>query len=694
MAPRAAALLAAALLLGAAPSRAQQRAAVEGRVVDASGAPIGEAEVVALDAPGRAISAADGRFRLALAGGGPVRVRVRRLGYAAREARLEPGATPVIRLTPLPVALDAFVVTAARREQRLKDAVVETELVSRDAIARTGAGDVAAVLTEQTGVQLDGGVPAGAGVALQGVGSQRVLILLDGQPLVGRVNGNLDVSRLPVSLVERVEVVRGPQSTLYGSEAMGGVINIITRTPPADGVDVRAAVVGGSRDRREVYGAVRAARGRSGVGVDAGWRSIALAPGISGDAGTLARRWHAAPRLIWRGGAVSLDASGLVIGERQRYRVGQLFFFGDNVQLGSRLAATWRRGRTEIAPVLSWSSFDHLSRAATTDRPASDSGARDVQRLLQAEVVAHTPLAAGYADAGLALRREAILADRVPGGTRVLHGAEPYAQVTWNIGPVALTPGARLSVHEQWGTALTPRLAALWRPVDAVGVRAAVGRGYRAPDFKELYLEFVNSAVGYSVRGNPDLTPEHSTNYSLGLELVGARSWARLSGYHNRYRDFIETGEQDAGGTFSYENVAEGITQGFEVESGVDLGRSRFEAGYAFLDTEDGRTGTPLLGRARHSARAGFGAGAGPIRLSATALYTGRTPTRRDSSGAIVETRAAFTRVDLRLTADLPAAFELQAGVDNVFDRRMGNAWPGFTGRMVYVGVGYQEREE
>ena len=67
---------------------------------------------------------------------------------------------------------------------------------------------------------------------LQGIGSERVLVLLDGQPLAGRISGVFDISRIPVTMIDRVEVVRGPQSTLYGTDAMGGVVNIITRTAP------------------------------------------------------------------------------------------------------------------------------------------------------------------------------------------------------------------------------------------------------------------------------------------------------------------------------------------------------------------------------------------------------------------------------------------------------------------------------
>src|SRR5687768_17706765 len=130
--------------------------------------------------------------------------------------------------------LERVVVTSSRRAQRLKDSPVSVEVIPREEIRRSGASDLASLLVERAGIDLQGGHPAGEGVMLQGIGSERVLILLDGQPLAGRISGVFDVSRIPTAMVERVEVVKGPQSTLYGTEAMGGVVNIITRTPGRD----------------------------------------------------------------------------------------------------------------------------------------------------------------------------------------------------------------------------------------------------------------------------------------------------------------------------------------------------------------------------------------------------------------------------------------------------------------------------
>jgi outer membrane receptor protein involved in Fe transport len=114
----------------------------------------------------------------------------------------------------------------------------------------------------------------------------------------------------------------------------------------------------------------------------------------------------------------------------------------------------------------------------------------------------------------------------------------------------------------------------------------------------------------------------------------------------------------------------------------------RLEAGASFLDTRDLRTLRTLLGRPRWSGR--LSASAGNVygaRLSATLLHTGATPSQRDDAGLVVATQPAFTRLDLRFARQIGRGVDLSIGVDNAFDRELGVAWPGFTGRQWYGGV-------
>ncbi len=686
------------LLLGGRSLLGQDVRTLRGRVTDAeSGRSLPNAEILLNRGTlGIARTDRDGVWHLTVSRVDAVRLRVRHPGYAYRDIDLindtawtAPLLTP---LTVLAIPLDAIIVTAARREQRLADAVVETELIGAREIERSGGSDVAAVLTERSGMQVDGGVPSGAGVQMRGFDSRRVLVLLDGMPMVGRVNGNFDLSRIPSSMVQRVEIVKGPQSTLYGSEALGGVINIISKRATEPGLDVGLSSTAGTQGRRDLAGSAGWRRGAIGGTLDAGVRRLDLAPGVSTDDATFANRWNGATSFRWqRDTSTQLELSALAIGEAQRYRTGQLYHFANNAQYGARASAQLALGGGRLTTTVHLSSFDHLSRASTLTRPVSDSGSRDAQRLAQGDVLYNVRRGSTWIDGGVQVRHEGITADRLDTRSPNVTSVEPFAQATLTLGALHLTPGLRVTATDRWGSFVAPRMAAMWRPVERVAVRASLGRGFRAPDFKELYLDFVNSAAGYAVRGNPDLRPEVSTSGSLGAEWTGARLWARGSLYRNDYRNFIETREPDAQGLYTYANIARGRTAGVEVEGGLTLDRWNLEGSYDFLRARDLDSDARLLGRPSHAARA---SATGPIGLGARGtvawLYTGRTPLDRSANGLLTRERDGWVRMDARLTRPLLPGTEWSVGVTNLLGRRLLDAWPGFTGRQLFAGVRWQ----
>jgi outer membrane receptor for ferrienterochelin and colicins len=581
-------------------------------------------------------------------------------------------------------ALDSIVVTAGRREQLLRDVVVTTELISRRQIEASGASDVSSVLLAHSGVQLDAGTPTGAGVYLQGLGSQRVLVLLDGQPIVGRINGNLDLARLSTALIERIEIVKGPQSTLYGSEAMGGVINLITRRASKLALAPEVRMVGGTQGRVEANGSLSGTRDAWAYRVDAGRRQIDLMPGVSGNTETFANHWDGAARLTWQPNEdARVDASALLVDEDQRYRTGQLYRFADRVQANARISAQLMSGRSRFVPALHVSRFEHLSRASTEPRPVTEDGQRDIQTLVQADLLYGGAFGENVlVDAGIELRREQITADRVV-GAHALHNVEPFAQVTYTWGGLSVVPGARLTWSEQWGSRVTPRVAALYRVTPSLSLRASIATGFRAPDFKELYLDFVNSAAGYAVAGNPRLTPEQSRTAALNAEWTRGSWFLRGNAFQTHFDDFIETGEQDGAGVFTYANIADGSSSGLEIDAGGALGAMQVESGVSLLRTRDDATGNPLLGRPARSARLSVGL---PLfettRLHGSAIHTGSVPLDRAADGTISRTRAAYTRLDARITHQLIRSVSLAIAAENLLDARNVD-WPGFTGRRV-----------
>ena len=475
---------------------------------------------------------------------------------------------------------------------------------------------------------------------------------------------------------------------------MGGEVNVVTRTPTAVGLGGGARLVAGSGGRREAGASGELHSGDVAALVDVGRRDVHRAAGRPDENGALAERVDVVGRVRWQPDtSFSLETSAMVLDERQRWPSGTQLDFADNTQVGARLAADWRRGTHHFRPTLYLSQFEHLARRSSFSQPIAGTGDRQDQRLVEAELLYGTQVLGQPLDAGIEVRQERISSTdgRIEGGTRTLYSAEPFAQLEWAEDRWSVVPGLRLSWNERWGSTLTPRVAARYRLTDALSLRAGVGRGFRAPDFKELYLQFINDAAGYAVYGNHELRPEHSTNVTAGLEWSGPRLYGRAQGFWNDLRDFIETRPvaDDGSGLllFRYANVARGRTWGAELEGGVVLDAVRLEAGYAWLGTEDGATGRPLLGRPEHSARLTTTvAPTGALRATVSGIYTGATPMERDEAGAITSEREAFLRVDARVAQRLPWGLELSLGADNLFDQRP-DAWADAVGREWYLGL-------
>ncbi|MBX6332950.1 MAG: TonB-dependent receptor [Gemmatimonadaceae bacterium] len=628
---------------------------------------------------------------------------MRHIGYAPRTvtvASTSMRALVEIALTPVPLSLDAVVVTASRRPERLKNTPVPTEVISRAEIERTGAIDLASVLTQQVGVLPAAGHPSGAGIRLQGLDQQRVLVLLDGRPLTGRISGTFDLSRIPASMVDRVEIVKGPQSTLYGSDAMGGVVNIITRRPVPGAEHADLTLLGGTQGRRDVSGELAGQMSHDVSYIaNVGHRSVSLAPGLEDDGGAYARRWDGLATLRWTPReATTVETSAMLVDEHQRWQSGQLYYFSDNRQLAARVGGVWEPGRRRFAPTLHFSEYRHTPFRGTSPEPPAGGADAEVQRLIGAELLSSATVGAQVIDGGVELERESIHSVDVASGDRSIYSAEPFVQTTLAVGALRVVPGLRLSWNARWGTHWTPRLATLWRPVPALALRASVGYGYRAPDFKELYLTWVDDVLGapYAVDGNPDLRPETSRNATASVEWAGSRVYGRVQVYDNHVDDVIETravGDSVGFTVYTYDNVDRGRTRGVDVDAGLTVGAVRLDGGYSYLDAVWLTTGEPLLGRPAHTGRlaltyaAPFG-----LRASITGLATGRAPIARDDDGA-TRYQDAYARLDVRLVQALPRGLEAIVGADDLLDAHPAN-WPGAAERHVYVGLPWRVTRE
>ncbi|MFZ5623711.1 MAG: TonB-dependent receptor [Gemmatimonadota bacterium] len=704
------ALAAGALVFGMAPAALAQgveraAATITGRVTErAGGAPVPGARVRFPRSGFDVRTDADGRFGIVALLRVPDTLHVTAIGYAELRFPLAavPGGDIDLRLDAAPVALQDLVVTGSRREQRTAELAVPVTTVTRADVAASAAPSVDQVVGELPGLQGIGFPPTGSDIMIRGIGEGRVLVLVDGEPTPGAQLENRDVSRYSTLGVQRIEVVKGPLSALYGSDALGGVINIITETPRGPlAVDATGRM--GALGRREANAQVSGG-GRLGYRVAGGWRQQDRVAGVAGTSGeqALQRVWDVRSSFRYAAtGTLALRADVNFLRERQRWPVAPGFSgFNDN-----RAWSAWTEATLDANPHGTWrlrlfyQDYDHRYRQSSGDTPIADVGPPTQREQIARAAVAHTRQIGNHQlDAGVDLSyRHVRAADRLIGSELSDQMVELYAQDGARYGRLLGSVALRGTWNSRWGTALTPSLGLAFEPTGALRLRGSVGRGFRGPSFKELGWTFANLQAGYTIQGNPDLVPERSWHFSLGA------TWSPLGRlvvdadvFRNDIRHLIE---QTVGGftpsgllIFTPRNVQSARTEGVELAVRYDTDVWDLSAGYAYLRARDREHDVPLNRRAPHTARlrAGYRARAFlGLMIDVTGRYTSSAPLVGDGllgAPGIEGEQGAYLAWDVLGRANVVKGLQVQVGVDNLFDARP-SGWQGVIRRQAFVGL-------
>jgi len=555
-----------------------------------------------------------------------------------------PPATETAKAPPAqkkkPAPIEEVVVTGTRTPESSQRATVRTEVVTREEAERRGARNVGEALAGETALEINprayGYLGAPSGVQMQGLDGDRVLILEDGERVIGDVGGVVDLAELPLTDVERIEYVTGPSSALYGTNALGGVINIVTAPPRREGPSARGRVEGRTSGDAltEVGGAFRSGRDWAGLEGSFGYRAphaLEGGPELLVPAGKqalvglrggtrLARRIDVRlkARYVYdrSDGVTTEDVPGLrtfVIdlpetnqrlnlraietldlggGSRVDFSFGQSFYRGHSARDRRESPVDEERHRDG-----SLSSFESTATIADGRRTWVFGVRNESQRFSEtAERVVVT---------GTTL--ETRQTDEV--SPTMLSSAAAYAQLGWRIvDQFTVMPGARAELHDRYGGVVAPRLALAVAPTDKVALRVAGGRGFRAPSAKEYGFVFDHSVIGYRVLGNPDLVPE--TSWGLTSDVTvrpSQRIRLRAGGFGNWVKDLISFEpapvQIDPNVTdYIYVNVASARTAGGDVSLRAEpVDGWVANAGYAYLYTEDETTGDPLPNRPPHT---------------------------------------------------------------------------------------------
>lgn len=576
--------------------------------------------------------------------------------------------------TPLALAQGLVVVTGAREPLPATRLVGDVVVIDAERIRASAADSLEDLLRREAGLQLsrNGGPGASTGLFIRGASSASTLVLVDGIRIGAATTGQAEFEGLLLSQIERVEVLRGPASSLYGADAVGGVVQIFTRR-------------GQGEPRVSLSGAVGELGAREGsVAADARIGSVDLAASLAAD----------------RNQGVSALRPGDLFGNFNPDRDG-FSRHGMQTQVGYSPAPGQRIGLQALSSHLN-AQYDGSEFLPPLFAPDSSPDFRN-RLVMRSAALDHRGTWGGGWVTLLRVGNQS--SDLQSGGTQPDHfrteRSQWEAQATWKAGPgqqwtlalerlreraastsyvadvardndawviayagrwgdVDLQFDARHDDNSIWGGVRTGRAAAAWGPAAGWRVRAVAGTTFRAPSFNDLYFP------GFGVAS---LQPERGRSIELGLNWSGPRADAGLTIYRNQVRDLIgyEPDRSYCPPGFAYDfgcarNVGRARLQGATLSAGWREGPWSLRGTADFLDAKDQATGTRLTRRAAHQEAVALGYQGTGWSVGADLLRVGARP----EAGQVL---AAYTTLDLKARWQLSPAWSLTARLLNATDR-------------------------
>ena len=624
--------------------------------------------------------------------------------------------------------LDELVVTGTRSERPLLDTPVRTEVVTARELRTTHARNLKEALQNLPGLQLREihGKP-GYEIWLQGIEADRVLVLIDGMPMTATTGSAIDVSQLSVLDVERIEVVKGAVSAQYGSSGIGGVVNVITRSPQAGLSGEFSADAGSYGDQNPSGDRAEPARYSARVAVQGGSDRFALrlsaahqhADGVDPQPESWAQPGDEYDRSDFNLRADWLPEN------RHRIRAAIARFEEDSVsryRLGPPVNVNQGKAEEVVRTRFSlsgdhggdgslqtgWAAIHEILHDDTRKFSVSQSFDDRRAESTLSRLSAHVGVPAfgnHFVQGGVDLTRETL--DQVIdgaselGGRRQRQGQELWLQDTWMpLTSLEVVPGVRIQNDSDFGLHTAPKINVRYEIFQSDRMsgflRAGIGAGYRVPNLKERHFLFDHSSLGYVVKGSEDLKPEESLSYQFGGGVSWDRTvWLEANAFFNDIEQLIQT---SATGTvnngvaeYRYENIAEAHTWGVESTAGWELSTHwRLVAGYTYTRTKDLQTGNELNRRPKHQANLGVD---GPLFFDGLSWAVRIRHQSEEQVSADSGTESpAYTTADLKLNYQFSNPVRLFAGVDNMTDeqRDFSNADEDLrpiAGRFVYAGL-------
>lgn len=602
--------------------------------------------------------------------------------------------------------VEEIVITATARQQTIRNAPASISVITREDLERTPYREVTDALLEIPGVAVTPGEGNSRDISLRGMAPKYTLILVDGRRLSSRESrtngGSISEGGLlpPFEAIERIEVVRGPMSSLYGSDAMGGVVNIITRRigdvwqgnvrvngtlqldddfgnfgdanfyvsgPLTDGLGLQVQGAVNRREEDRIIGGTPERRDDT--------ISAKLGFDLTPDHRFLAEGGYFRQKVIATAGqtfkATAEEPAGTESTQTQNRYVGSLSHSGD-----------WGLATSE-----SYVQYEDAENVETEKRIKNTVG----------QSIWVVPLPSNMLSLGSYFRHEDLTdltGNRLAGSTRTGASRTAWALFAEDelqlFDGFALTGGIRMDDDEQYGTNWTPRAYAVWNATDAITVKGGYSKGFRAPDLRQTLADWGQSSRGGNIYGNPNLEAETSRTYEVALLYTADGFQAGITAYDTRFNDKITRLTCVEAGAWCIDEPLSSLGRPPTTYINVDKARIRgIELTVSLPITEALRldaTGTLTESEQLTGANAGSALNDTPKQQASTSLNW-RPTSRFDSyiraiyrgEEAVTEAQIsgeslvapAYTTVDVGVAYQVTPSLKLHGGIQNLFDERL-----------------------
>ncbi len=587
-------------------------------------------------------------------------VKITCIGYTALTDTVNPGRSYDFTMTPTVFSLNEVVVTGSFQPQKADKSIYNITVLDNRKIEEKAANNLKDILQNQVNLSISQDPALGSSLKIKGLSGNNVKILVDGVPLIGRMGGNIDLSQLSLYNVDHIEMVEGPMSVIYGSDALAGAINIITKENKSSNFGMTANSYYETAGTYNFDAGVNFRKKRHSFSLSGGrnffggfstdtLRSQTWMPKEQYNGDMYYMYTHDKAKIKYRVSYMReklWDKGNLI--EPRFYTAFDSWFYSKRFTNQLDYTRTLDNGLA-IKMLASYSLYQRdkitylkdLSNLTQTLSPnALDQDTTNFNALLYRLVAGNeNPDKTFNYSVGIDLNHEIGTGKRIEGNKQQIGDYAIFASLKYSpVKSFSFQPGLRLAYNTGFNVPPVPSVNLRWEPSDRFNIRASYARGYRAPTLKELYIYFVD--VNHNIQPNNDLKPEYGHNFDLSMSFNTEKtnkvhySEIDFGVFYNNMHNIIQLAmRNDFGSTgeYQYINVLNYNTLGYETSFTYNF--------YPYLDVAlgFGHTGTyfsfesekATLSNYRFSGELNTTIGwyipSVKLRLSAFYKYSGRT---------------------------------------------------------------------